>query len=183
MDQEISMMPPTPGRRKQTSTGHIPKPSLTRKADRSPSTPLDDMIGKINLLWKTVSEKLNDASPPENAGNSMAPKSIPAISHDEREELRKKGIKSPKYLSPTSIKELNKNPRGKEQGKEENEMETDMEVDEVIEEEEIEFETDEEVEEILEEEEDEEDGENFNLFPTIEELTHHEWLLKNPQPP
>ncbi|GKE51911.1 hypothetical protein Tco_1487067 [Tanacetum coccineum] len=43
-------------------------------------------------------------------------KSIAAISHDEREELRKKGIKSPlklfslKYLSPASIKELNKNP-------------------------------------------------------------------------
>ncbi|GJY32611.1 hypothetical protein Tco_0417080 [Tanacetum coccineum] len=46
----------------------------------------------------------------------MAPKSIAAISHDEREELRKKGIKSPsklfspKYLSLASIKELNKNP-------------------------------------------------------------------------
>ncbi|GJZ08010.1 hypothetical protein Tco_0542293 [Tanacetum coccineum] len=193
----------------------------------------DDMIGKINLLWKTVSEKLNDASSPKNAGNSMAPKSIAAISHDKREELRKKGIKSPskllspKYLSPASIKELNKNPSSpkrvhfvnsivilstdsdteeedvsstnacdlnlggmvkgkegvKEQGKEENEMETDMEVDEVIEEEESEFETDEEVEEILEEEEDDEDGENFNLFPTMEELTHHEWLLKNPRPP
>ncbi|GKD23555.1 hypothetical protein Tco_1225258, partial [Tanacetum coccineum] len=39
-----------------------------------------------------------------------------AISHDKKEELRNKGIKSPsklfspKYLSPTSIKELNKNP-------------------------------------------------------------------------
>ncbi|GKD08725.1 hypothetical protein Tco_1188410 [Tanacetum coccineum] len=158
----------------------------------------------------------------------MAPKSIAAISHDEREELRKKGIKnpskllSPKYLSPTSIKELNKNPSSlkrvhfvnsivilsmdsdteeedvsstnacdlnlggmekrkegvKEQGKEENEMETDMEVDE----EESEFETDEEVEEILKEEEDDGDGENFNLFQTIKELTHHEWLLKNPLP-
>ncbi|GJV19867.1 hypothetical protein Tco_1368887 [Tanacetum coccineum] len=76
----------------------------------------DDMIGKIILLWKIVFEKLNDASSPENAGNSMAPKSIVAISHDKREELRKKGIKSPlkllfpKYLSPASIKELNKNP-------------------------------------------------------------------------
>ncbi|GJQ97045.1 putative reverse transcriptase domain-containing protein [Tanacetum coccineum] len=51
-----------------------------------------------------------------DGGNSMAPKSIAAISHDEREELRRKGIKSPsklispKYLSPASIKELNKNP-------------------------------------------------------------------------
>ncbi|GJV16107.1 hypothetical protein Tco_1361430 [Tanacetum coccineum] len=50
----------------------------------------DDMIGKINLLWKTISEKLNDTSSPENAGNSMAPKSIAAISHDKREELKKK---------------------------------------------------------------------------------------------
>ncbi|GJZ57836.1 hypothetical protein Tco_0613330 [Tanacetum coccineum] len=76
----------------------------------------DDMIRKINLLWKTISEKLNDVSTPKNARNSMAPKSITAINHDEREELRKKGIKSlskffsPKYLSPASLKELNKNP-------------------------------------------------------------------------
>ncbi|GKF24409.1 hypothetical protein Tco_0076731, partial [Tanacetum coccineum] len=193
----------------------------------------DDMIGKIILLWKIVSEKLNDASSPENAGNSMAPKSIVAISHDKREELRKKRIKSPskllspKYLSPASIKELNKNPSSpkrvhfvysivilstdsdtkeedvlstnacdlnlggmvkgkegvKEQGEEDNEMETDMEVGEVIEEEESEFEIDEEVEEIIEEEEDDEDGENFNLFPTLKELTHHAWILKNPRPP
>ncbi|GJV64937.1 zinc finger, CCHC-type containing protein, partial [Tanacetum coccineum] len=49
----------------------------------------DDVIGKINLLWKTISEKLNDVSTPENAGNSMAPKSIAVISQAEREELRK----------------------------------------------------------------------------------------------
>ncbi|GJX55017.1 hypothetical protein Tco_0284914 [Tanacetum coccineum] len=55
----------------------------------------DDMIGKINLLGKTIFTKLNDASTPKNAGNSMAPKSIVAISHAEKEELRKKGIKSP----------------------------------------------------------------------------------------
>ncbi|GKB32973.1 hypothetical protein Tco_0872374 [Tanacetum coccineum] len=190
----------------------------------------DDMIEKVNLLWKTVSKKLNDTSYPENAGNSIAPKSIVAINHDEKKELIKKGIKipskllSPKYLSPASIKELNKNPSSpkrvhffnsivilstdsdteeevilstsvcnlnlggmvkgregvKEQGVEENEMGTGMEVDEVIEEEESEFETDEEVEEILE---DEEDGENFNVFQTMEELTHHEWLLKTPRPP
>ncbi|GKB69038.1 hypothetical protein Tco_0930450, partial [Tanacetum coccineum] len=165
--------------------------------------------------------------------NPMAPKCIAAISHDEREDLRKKGIKSPskllspKYLSPASIKELNKNPSDpkrvhfvnsivilstnsdteeeddsstnacdldlggmvkgkayvKEQGKGENEMETDMEVEKEIDEEEGEFETDKEVEEIIEEEEDDGDDENFNSFPTMEELTHHEWLLKNPRPP
>ncbi|GKE58122.1 hypothetical protein Tco_1497307, partial [Tanacetum coccineum] len=173
----------------------------------------DNMIRKINLLWKMVLEKLNNVSTPENARNSMAPKSITAINHDEREELSKKGIKSLsklislKYLSPTSIKELNKNPtapkrvhfvnsivilntdsdteeedvsstnacdlnlsgmvKGKEEVKEQGINES-------------EFETDEEVEEILEEEEDDEDGENFNSFPTMEELTHYEWLLKNP---
>ncbi|GJT10878.1 hypothetical protein Tco_0857920 [Tanacetum coccineum] len=165
-------------------------------------------------------------------GNSMAPKSIAAISHDEKEELRKKGIKSPskllslKYLSPASIKELNKNPSSpkcvhfvnsivilstdsdteeeddsstnacdlnlggmvkgkeevKEKGNKEDEMETDMEVEEVIKEEESEFKTDEEVEEIFEEEEEDEDDENFNSFPTMKELSHHEWLLKNPRP-
>ncbi|GJV90949.1 protein kinase-like domain, concanavalin A-like lectin/glucanase domain protein [Tanacetum coccineum] len=190
------------------------------------------MIGKINLLWKTVLEKLNNVSTPENAENSMAPKSIVAISHDEKEELGRKGIKSPskllslKYLSPTSIKELNKNPTApkhvhfinsiiilstvsdteeedvsptnacdlnldsmvkgkdevKEQGIDESEMETDVEVEEVIEDEESEFKTDEEVKEILEEEEDVKDSENFNSFPAMKELTHHEWLLKNPRP-
>ncbi|GJS01860.1 MAK10-like protein [Tanacetum coccineum] len=75
----------------------------------------DDMIGKFNLLWKSVSEKLNDVYTPKNTGNSMAPKSIAAISHVEREELKKKGIKSLsklfslKYLPPTSMKELNNN--------------------------------------------------------------------------
>ncbi|GKB66886.1 protein kinase-like domain, concanavalin A-like lectin/glucanase domain protein [Tanacetum coccineum] len=188
------------------------------------------MIVKINILWKTVSKKLNVASPPENARNSKAPKSIAAISHDEKEELRKNGIKSlskllsPKYISPASIKELNKNQSSpkciyfinsivilstdsdteeeddsstnacdlnlsgmvkgkekvKEKGKEEDIMEIDMEVEEVIEEEESEFKTDEEVEEIFKEEE---DDENFNSIPTMKELSHHEWLIKNTRPP
>ncbi|GJR86029.1 MAK10-like protein [Tanacetum coccineum] len=76
----------------------------------------DDMIGKINLLWKTISERLNDAHVPESVGNPMASENIASISHIEREELKRKGIKSPsnqfspKYLSPASIIELNKNP-------------------------------------------------------------------------
>ncbi|GKE17209.1 hypothetical protein Tco_1424786, partial [Tanacetum coccineum] len=53
----------------------------------------------------------------------------------------------------------------------------------VIDEEESEVETDEEIEEILKKEEEDKDGEYFNSFLTIEELTHHEWLLKNPRPP
>ncbi|GJZ08680.1 hypothetical protein Tco_0542963 [Tanacetum coccineum] len=76
----------------------------------------DDIIGKFNLLWKTVSEKLNDAPISESARNSMALENIASISHIEMEELRRKGIKSPsklfslKYLSSASIVELNKNP-------------------------------------------------------------------------
>nr|GEY00945.1 hypothetical protein [Tanacetum cinerariifolium] len=59
-----------------------------------------------------------------------------------------------------------------------------MEAEEVTEEEEeSESETDEEVEEILEEEEEDKDDENFNSFPTMKELSHHEWLMKNPRPP
>ncbi|GJR99581.1 hypothetical protein Tco_0316090 [Tanacetum coccineum] len=175
------------------------------------------MIGKINLLWKTVSEKLNDAPIPESAGDSMASKNTASISHIEREELRRKGIKSPsnlfspKYLFLASIIELNKNPSapkrvhfvnsivilGEESKAKEGENTTDItpehghnitkeandEVKEVMEEDESEVETDWEVEEILEDEEEEEDGEYFNSFPTMEELTHHEWLLKNPRPP
>nr|GEW39459.1 hypothetical protein [Tanacetum cinerariifolium] len=76
----------------------------------------DDMIVNINLLWKTIFEKVNDVSALKNGRNSMAPKSIVAMIHVEKEELKKKGIKSPsklfspKYLSPASIKELNENP-------------------------------------------------------------------------
>ncbi|GKB25276.1 hypothetical protein Tco_0864677 [Tanacetum coccineum] len=75
------------------------------------------------------------------------------------------------------------NEKVKKQGKGEDQMEIDVEVKEVIEEKESEFETDEEVEEILGEEEEDEDDENFNSFPTMKELSHHEWLLKNPRHP
>ncbi|GJY89682.1 hypothetical protein Tco_0504878 [Tanacetum coccineum] len=178
------------------------------------------MIGNINLLWKTVSEKLNDAPIPESVGNFMASKNIASINHIKREELTRKGIKSPsklfspKYISLASIIELNKNPSArkhiyfvnsivilsKESGAEEGETTTDITPEhdhnimkeakdkekEVMEEDASEVETNEEVKEILEDEEEEEedeDGENFNSFPTMKELTHHEWLLKNPRPP
>ncbi|GKA30229.1 hypothetical protein Tco_0716534 [Tanacetum coccineum] len=50
------------------------------------------------------------------SGNSMVLENIASINHIEREELKRKGIKSlsklfsPNYLSPASIIELNKNP-------------------------------------------------------------------------
>ncbi|GKA49091.1 MAK10-like protein [Tanacetum coccineum] len=177
----------------------------------------DDMIEKINLLWKTVSENLNDAPIPGSVGDSMASENIASINHIEREELRRKGIKipsklfSPKYLPLASIIELAKNPSVskrvhfvnsiiiliEESKDEQGETTTDITpkhghnitkeakdgVKEVIDEEENEVETDEEIEEILKDEEEDEDGEYFNSFPTMDELTHHEWLLKNPRPP
>ncbi|GKE51137.1 hypothetical protein Tco_1486293, partial [Tanacetum coccineum] len=135
----------------------------------------DDIIRKINLLWKTVFEKLNDAPISESAGNSMALENIASISHIKREELRIKGIKS-----PSKLVFLNK-----EIEAEEGETTTDItpkhshnitkkargEVKEVMEEDKSKVETDWEVEEILEEEEEDEDGEYFNSFPTMEELT------------
>ncbi|GJU00200.1 protein kinase-like domain, concanavalin A-like lectin/glucanase domain protein [Tanacetum coccineum] len=78
---------------------------------------------------------------------------------------------------------MRSNEEVKEQGKEEDKVKTDMEVNEVIEEEIREFETYEEVKEILEDEEEDEDDEKLNSFPNMEELTHHEWILKNPRPP
>ncbi|GKB93292.1 hypothetical protein Tco_0979429 [Tanacetum coccineum] len=65
---------------------------------------------------ETISKKLNDAPVLESVVDSMAFENIASISHIEREELRRKGIKipsklfSPKYLSPTSRTELYKNP-------------------------------------------------------------------------
>ncbi|GJX25779.1 hypothetical protein Tco_0232075 [Tanacetum coccineum] len=102
-------------------------------------------------------------------------------------ELRKKGIKSPsklfspKYLSTASIIELNKNPSAPKRVHFVNSiviLKAKDEVKEVMEEDESEVETEWEVEEILEDEEEDEDGEYFNSFPTMGELTYHEWLLR-----
>nr|GFA91510.1 retrotransposon Orf1 [Tanacetum cinerariifolium] len=126
--------------------------------------------------------------------DSMAFEHIALIGHIQREELRRKGIKSPsnllspKYLSHASIIELDKNTSAPKCIHFVNSIvilnkETKDEVKDVLNEEESEVETDEEIKEILKEEEEDEDGEFFNSFRTIEELTHHEWLLKNPRPP
>ncbi|GJU34550.1 hypothetical protein Tco_1182904 [Tanacetum coccineum] len=140
----------------------------------------------------------------EVGGNFMASKSIAAISHVEREELRKKGIKSPsklfslKYLSPASIKELNKNSSAPKRvhfinsiviltkdRKEEDEIGTTKEVEELFEDEESEMETKEEVDEVFNdetEEEEDDDTKYYNSPPAIKDLVYYEWLLKNPQP-
>nr|GEZ61060.1 hypothetical protein [Tanacetum cinerariifolium] len=71
----------------------------------------------------------------------------------------------------------------KDQSKEEDGMEINMDVEEVIEEKESEFKTDKIVKEIFNKEEEDEYDEIFNSFPTMKELSHHEWLWKHPRPP
>ncbi|GJV79768.1 MAK10-like protein [Tanacetum coccineum] len=117
----------------------------------------DDMISKINLLWKTISEKLDD-TPIQQNRNPSSPKRVHFIN---------------------SIVILNKEDESKEDGDvktstteyEDHEMTVESE-------EEFEEETEEEIEE-----EDEDSPKHFDTFPTMKELRYHEWLLKNPRPP
>ncbi|GJS75634.1 hypothetical protein Tco_0725515 [Tanacetum coccineum] len=112
----------------------------------------DDMVRKINLLWKTVSENLNDAPIPESAGDSMAFKNIASINHierDEESEAREGEITT--NITPKHGHNITKEAKD--------------EVKEVIDEEEGEVEIDEEIKEILEdkeEEEEDEDGKSKN---------------------
>ncbi|GKF74052.1 hypothetical protein Tco_0220384, partial [Tanacetum coccineum] len=122
----------------------------------------DDIIRKINRLWKTISEKINDTSIPESVGNSMAFENIVSISHIESKDSEAEEGETTTDIMPEHGHNIAKE-----------------EVNEVIDEEESEVESDEDVKEILKEEE---EDENFNSFPTMEELTHHEWLFKNPRP-
>ncbi|GJY26451.1 hypothetical protein Tco_0401177 [Tanacetum coccineum] len=76
----------------------------------------DDMISKVNLLWKTVSEKLDDTPLCDTAGSPTVQMNFTSTDYHTKEELRSKGIKSPskllspKYLSQSSVIEQNKNP-------------------------------------------------------------------------
>ncbi|GKB22160.1 MAK10-like protein [Tanacetum coccineum] len=55
----------------------------------------DDMISKINLLWKAVSEKLDDTPIRNTAGNPTTQMNFASTNYPTKEELRGKGIKSP----------------------------------------------------------------------------------------
>nr|GEU34091.1 hypothetical protein [Tanacetum cinerariifolium] len=168
------------------------------------------MISKINLLWKVISEKLDDAPLCDTAGSPIAQMNFTSIDYHTKEELQSKEIKipskllSPKHLSQSSIIKQNKNlssPKrvyfvnlivilNKEnEAKKEGSVEpsktkyTNREnANEIDEEVESKKEFEEETKgETKEEEED--NPEHFDTFPTIKELRYHEWLLKNPRPP
>ncbi|GKC06805.1 hypothetical protein Tco_0998415 [Tanacetum coccineum] len=76
----------------------------------------DDMISKINLLWKIVYEKLDDTPIRNTIRSPTAQMNFASTNDLTREELRGKGIKfpskllSPKYLSHSSLAEQNRNP-------------------------------------------------------------------------
>ncbi|GKD47400.1 hypothetical protein Tco_1272045 [Tanacetum coccineum] len=129
----------------------------------------DDMISKINLLWKAVSEKLDDAPIRDTAGNPVAQVNFTSTNDPIREELRGMGIKSPskllslKYLSQSSLAEQNRNPSSQKVFT----FTTEYEDHEMIVESEEEFEEENE-DEIEEEEED--SPKHFDTFLTIKEL-------------
>ncbi|GJY10342.1 hypothetical protein Tco_0378527 [Tanacetum coccineum] len=74
----------------------------------------NDMINKINTLWRVVSEKFDDTPSHDTAGNSMARMNAITIDHLEKEAPRSKGIKSlskllsPKLQSQSSLGEQNR---------------------------------------------------------------------------
>ncbi|GKC93800.1 hypothetical protein Tco_1159242 [Tanacetum coccineum] len=170
----------------------------------------EDMIRKVNLLWKTVSEMLDDIPLCDTAGGPTAQMNFTSTDYPTKEELRSKGIKSPSkllspnYLSQSSIIEQNKYPsspkrvhfvnstvilnkenKDEEEGSVEpskTEHTNHKKADGTDEEVESEKEVEEETKgETKEEEED--NPKHFDAFPTMKELRYHEWILKNLRPP
>nr|GEW08784.1 Rho GTPase-activating protein 5-like [Tanacetum cinerariifolium] len=159
----------------------------------------DDMISKINLLWKTISKKLDDAPIRNTAGSLTIQMNLTSTNYPTKEELRGKGIKSPskllspKYVSQSSLAEQNRNPsslkrvhfvnlivllnkddEAKEYGNVKSST-TEYKDHVMIVESEEEFE-EETKEEIKEEEED--IPEHFDTFPTMNELRlHYNWIM------
>ncbi|GJT85378.1 hypothetical protein Tco_1067095 [Tanacetum coccineum] len=76
----------------------------------------DDMINKINILWKVFSKKLDDTSTRDTVGDSMTHVNAASTNQIEKEELQSKDFKSPsklislQYLSKASLEEQNRNP-------------------------------------------------------------------------
>ncbi|GJS02017.1 hypothetical protein Tco_0318525 [Tanacetum coccineum] len=163
----------------------------------------DNMISKINLFSKTVSEMLDDTPTRNTTGNPTAQINFASTNYPTKEELRGKGIKipskllSPKYMSQSSLAEQNRNPSSpkrvhfvnliiilnkEDEAKDEGSVKSSVTENK---DHEMTFESEEEFEEEIEvetEEEEEDNLERFNTFPTMKELGYHGWLLKNPRP-
>ncbi|GJU57821.1 hypothetical protein Tco_1235587 [Tanacetum coccineum] len=114
----------------------------------------DDMINKIDTLWRVVSEKFDNMPANDTAGNSMA--CVNAKENEPKEE---------EIMEPRVTKDDDRNIMVKKEKEDEKRREA----------------SNEKIEEETEEKE-KDDPEYFDIPPTIEELSYHEWLLKNPWP-
>ncbi|GJR81645.1 hypothetical protein Tco_0152430 [Tanacetum coccineum] len=124
----------------------------------------DDMISKINLLWKAVSEKRDDMPTRNIAGNPTDQMNFACTDYPKKKNFEERGSKAHQNEAKESMKSSAteyKDHKMTVESKEEFEEETDEET---------------------EEEEDEDNPEHFDVFPTMKELGYHEWLLKNPRP-
>ncbi|GJR40475.1 MAK10-like protein [Tanacetum coccineum] len=74
----------------------------------------DDVINKVNILWRVVSKKFDNTLAHDTVGNSMAHLNAISIDNLEKEAPRSKGIKSQskllslKYQSQSSLGEQNR---------------------------------------------------------------------------
>ncbi|GJX56464.1 MAK10-like protein [Tanacetum coccineum] len=125
----------------------------------------DDMISKINLLWKAVFEKFDDAPIRDTAGNLAA-------------QMNFTSTKTPQERSFEARESKAHQNETKEEGNVKT-ITTECEDHKMTVESEEEF--GEETEDEIEEEE-EDCPKHFDTFPTVKELRYHEWLLKNPRP-
>ncbi|GJX89639.1 hypothetical protein Tco_0341653 [Tanacetum coccineum] len=121
--------PPTLERVKQTSIGVEPKPSPAFQMACSQLTPpilsslraqlkqqQDEVINKINTLWKVVSEKLDNAPTRDIDKHSMVHAKVASYNHQENRAILNKGIikspsklLSPKYQAQSSLGEEGRN--------------------------------------------------------------------------
>ncbi|GJR13169.1 hypothetical protein Tco_0795821 [Tanacetum coccineum] len=149
----------------------------------------DDMISKINNLWKDISGKLDDTPTPDTTGKSIAHMNLASTNRikkksSEAKELNKNPLFPKRVHFINSVVILSKESEAKGEGSvKPSEAECNDHKRTVEEKEEFREESEKELEEETEEEtkkEEEDDPEYFDTFPTMKELGYHEWLLKNP---
>ncbi|GKC08690.1 hypothetical protein Tco_1000300 [Tanacetum coccineum] len=119
------------------------------------------MISKINLLWKSGFEKLDDTPIRDTTGNPAAQINFMSTNDPTREKLQGKGIKAHQSYSLQNIC-LN-------EAKEDGNVKTSTTE---YEDHEMTVESEKEFEEETEEEEEENNPKHFDTFPTMKELRY-----------
>ncbi|GJR58416.1 protein kinase-like domain, concanavalin A-like lectin/glucanase domain protein [Tanacetum coccineum] len=145
----------------------------------------DDMIGKINLLWKTIFEKLKDEEWKQKPVKVVLPKvslsRIPKKLNKNSPALKLRFVNSiiilskdsdteEEDVSSTNVHDLDSMMRNREEVREQGKKEV--------------F-NDEGVEEVFDDETKEKEDDDTKYYkspPIIKELVYHEWLLNNPRP-